>query len=371
MRSFILNLGDWAEATSELTFTQQGAYLHLLRYYYREESPIPLGYANKKSTKKNKSCAKNLEEVQALQFCLQKFFYETEDGWHHSRVDKEIKKYQESTPARMQRQAVKMERSQRFNAERYALFKVLRDNGMSGIDKRTPVHVLRDYARRTGVLEEAERLRDERLGLVRQKDWVNQHLPINGNAAVNVDLPATQAQIITPLVPPYHLKKKKEKGFTAEQDPAAAVAGSEPLVQTAAPSAQSPNTALKKLGDRAPSRVAEYARSLGIKHANPNDEALLALLASGIPVDDLLTAAQESALSGKGWAGLLTIARDRHAASHQNGHQGVNGNGSMATQPDTLLAPPSASGMAEVPRTPDEVRTLLSGLRASILVKPH
>jgi uncharacterized protein YdaU (DUF1376 family) len=80
------HIGDYAQATSHLSFVEDAAYSRLIRKYYAEESPLP---AEKKSVQRLVG-ARTKEERQAVSDMLDEFFELRDDGWHNTRCDREI-----------------------------------------------------------------------------------------------------------------------------------------------------------------------------------------------------------------------------------------------------------------------------------------
>lgn len=82
------HIGDYAQATSHLSFVEDAAYSRLIRKYYAEESPLP---AEIKSIQRLVG-ARTREEKQAVEDVLNEFFELRDDGWHNKRCDAEIAK---------------------------------------------------------------------------------------------------------------------------------------------------------------------------------------------------------------------------------------------------------------------------------------
>lgn len=84
------HIGDYDADTAHLSWSEDMAYTRLLRLYYRKEAPIPADVGQ--------ACrlvrATSKDERKAVESVLQEFFELREDGWHQSRCDGEIGKYQ-------------------------------------------------------------------------------------------------------------------------------------------------------------------------------------------------------------------------------------------------------------------------------------
>ena len=81
------HIGDFVKATAKLSDSQTMAYLRLLWMYYDTEKPL------KPDTKILAfQIGVSVEETELL---LNSFFWLAENGWHHTRCDKEIAEYRE------------------------------------------------------------------------------------------------------------------------------------------------------------------------------------------------------------------------------------------------------------------------------------
>lgn len=84
------HLGDYAEATSHLTFVEDAAYSRLMRKVYATEMPLP---ADVKAVQRLVG-ARSKEERDSVVVVLEEFFVLGDDGWHNTRCDIEITAYQ-------------------------------------------------------------------------------------------------------------------------------------------------------------------------------------------------------------------------------------------------------------------------------------
>lgn len=84
------HIGDYAQATSHLSFIEDAAYSRLIRKYYAEEKNLP---ADVKSVQRLVG-ARTKEEREAVANILDEFFTLESDGWHNKRCDVEIEKFQ-------------------------------------------------------------------------------------------------------------------------------------------------------------------------------------------------------------------------------------------------------------------------------------
>ena len=78
------HIGDWLAGTRFLSLVEKGVYMELLMLYYSEERPI------KRTNFDRITKGYTEEERQAFDYVIDEFFIEENDGFHHSRCDKEI-----------------------------------------------------------------------------------------------------------------------------------------------------------------------------------------------------------------------------------------------------------------------------------------
>ena len=125
MNYFEHHIGDYAEATSHLTFVEDAAYHRLMRKYYAKEMPIP---ADLKQAQRLIG-ARTKEEREAVQAVLEEFFSLEQDGWHQKKCDEVIEKYLSGEPEREVKKANEDNRLKRHREERAKLFKIITDAG--------------------------------------------------------------------------------------------------------------------------------------------------------------------------------------------------------------------------------------------------
>lgn len=85
------HLGDYAEATSHLSFAEDAAYSRLLRKYYATDKPIP---GDIKAVQRLTG-ARTRTEKKAVETVLREFFFYFEGFWHNKRCDLEIARFQD------------------------------------------------------------------------------------------------------------------------------------------------------------------------------------------------------------------------------------------------------------------------------------
>lgn len=90
MHYYQFNIADYRKDTQHLTPMEHYIYRELMDWYYLDESPIP---------KKTQSVLRRLrlgsESVNDLEYVLQEFFTNSEEGWVHGRIDREIYAYKQ------------------------------------------------------------------------------------------------------------------------------------------------------------------------------------------------------------------------------------------------------------------------------------
>lgn len=89
MHYYSHNIGDYRKDTHHLSLLEHGVYRQLLDTYYLSEKPLNLDHATLMRT----HCARNADEVQAIENVLRDFFVHTADGYIHKRCDVEIEAF--------------------------------------------------------------------------------------------------------------------------------------------------------------------------------------------------------------------------------------------------------------------------------------
>lgn len=85
------HIGDYAEATSHLTFVEDAAYSRLIRKYYATEKPLP---SDVKHVQRLIN-ARTRDERNAVALVLNEFFILKDDGWHQARCDHEVARFKD------------------------------------------------------------------------------------------------------------------------------------------------------------------------------------------------------------------------------------------------------------------------------------
>lgn len=126
MNYFEHHIGDYAEATSHLSFVEDAAYSRCIRKYYAKERPLPVDV---KAVQRLVG-ARTKEEKDAVETVLAEFFVLGEDGWRNARCDADIAAFKAGEPEREARKANETARVQRHRDERAALFQQLNAAGL-------------------------------------------------------------------------------------------------------------------------------------------------------------------------------------------------------------------------------------------------
>lgn len=119
------HIGDYAQATSHLTFVEDAAYSRLIRKYYADERPLP---ADLKAVQRLVGAREKIER-EAVETVLNEFFTLEEDGWHQARCDAEIAAASEGQVERDSKKQNERERQRRHRERRKQLFDALRQHG--------------------------------------------------------------------------------------------------------------------------------------------------------------------------------------------------------------------------------------------------
>ena len=127
MNYYELHIGDYIKATAHLSMVEDAAYRRLIDAYYTREAPLPL---DRKAVHKL-ARAQSKDERAAVDYVLDEFFTQADDGWHQSRCDEEIMKYHEKAPRVQEKKENAKERQQRSRERRAAMFEELRSHGIA------------------------------------------------------------------------------------------------------------------------------------------------------------------------------------------------------------------------------------------------
>lgn len=121
------HIGDYIKATAHLSMVEDAAYRRLLDVYYTREAPLPL---DRKAVQKL-ARAQSKDERAAVDYVLDEFFVQHDDGWRQSRCDEEIARYLEKAPRAAEKRDNAKERQQRARQRRAAMFEKLRSHGVT------------------------------------------------------------------------------------------------------------------------------------------------------------------------------------------------------------------------------------------------
>lgn len=127
MNYYEIHIGDYIKATAHLSMLEDAAYRRLMDAYYTREAPLPL---DRKAVHKL-ARAQSKDERAAVDYILDEFFTQADDGWHQSRCDEEIMKYHEKAPRVQEKRENAKERQQRSRERRAAMFDELRSHGIT------------------------------------------------------------------------------------------------------------------------------------------------------------------------------------------------------------------------------------------------
>jgi uncharacterized protein YdaU (DUF1376 family) len=89
MHYYTFNVGDYRRDTAHLSRVEHGIYRDLIDWYYLEEKPIPI---ETESVSRRLRLDSDADKV-ALKNVLDDFFTLESDGYHHSRIDRDIEHY--------------------------------------------------------------------------------------------------------------------------------------------------------------------------------------------------------------------------------------------------------------------------------------
>ena len=89
MNYYSFNIGDYRRDTTYLSRLEHSIYRDLIDWYYLDEKPIPL----ETQVVIRRLRLATEEEAKALQSVLSDFFLQSDDGFHHARIDSDIAEY--------------------------------------------------------------------------------------------------------------------------------------------------------------------------------------------------------------------------------------------------------------------------------------
>lgn len=85
------HLGDYLRDTAHLSMIEDGAYRRLIDAYYIRQQPLPAELRDVYRLVR----AGSKQDKEAVDVVLREFFTQTEEGWSHTRCEKEIARFQE------------------------------------------------------------------------------------------------------------------------------------------------------------------------------------------------------------------------------------------------------------------------------------
>lgn len=121
------HLGDYSKDAGHLSMIEHGAYRLLLDAYYTREGPLP---TDRKACHRLARATSKVER-DVVDTVLEEFFVLSDDGWRHTRCDKEIAKYEEKKPGAAEKRENDKERQRRARERRKQMFEVLSSHGIN------------------------------------------------------------------------------------------------------------------------------------------------------------------------------------------------------------------------------------------------
>ena len=128
MNFYAHHIGDFNTATRHLSRLERAVYRDALDMYYDTEAPLDGGDFDRLA---KRLLCRDAEEVAALQFVLEEFFEQQDDGtWAHHRCDREIAKFNVAQVGAGVVKSNEKQRQTRSRAARSAMFSALREVGV-------------------------------------------------------------------------------------------------------------------------------------------------------------------------------------------------------------------------------------------------
>lgn len=276
------HIGDYAEATAHLSLLEDAIYSRLLRKYYASEQPLP---GDKRKLARLVG-ARTKDELTALDMVLDDFFQLHDDGYHNGRCDREIVAFREGEPERELKKKNEQNRLGNHRAERAKLFKKLTDAGGHA-------------AWNIGIAELRSLVRNIS-GVAGSAPETPEVVDLSRPATPPATAPATPATATQ--TPDTRHQTPIHQGASVKIEQGGPVgparAGSE--IPNPGPGSGSP----VGLGAEAAAAMA----SVGMVDASATHPKLLALLAAGLLVPELVEAARAAVKAGKGFPWALSRA---------------------------------------------------------------
>ncbi len=292
----------WLAATDSLTAMQEGIYLRLVNWMYRNEMPLPLDM---------EECARiarvrGKPELETLPDVIGRYFSQTSAGWVQAKTLHEISRFQQAEPVRQMRRMVDKERKAASRGEQHRLYALAREKGLT-VRPRMRLNELREL-----VGEPIVRMVPK---------------PESVQASEDVSQPdaaADASEFRQPHVPlpTTHIEHPAD----ALLRPADADADAAPDARRLAARLDGgPLESVPKAPEISDERLRTAVQALrdgGLIGINSGHPMLLELLRAGIRDEALTLAAATAAAKGKGFAYALAIAegqmRDAAAANVPN-----------------------------------------------------
>ncbi|HWU35448.1 MAG TPA: YdaU family protein [Methylovorus sp.] len=126
MNYYERHIGDFIKDTVSLSMLEDGAYNRLIDQAYQTEQPLPLDRREIYRLARATSSA----ERKAVDYVLNKFWKETENGYVQKRIQAEIERYQEAQPDQESKKENTRERQRRTRERRKQIFDLLREHGI-------------------------------------------------------------------------------------------------------------------------------------------------------------------------------------------------------------------------------------------------
>lgn len=126
MNYYEFHIGDYLKNTAHLSMLEDSAYRRLIDAYYTREAPLPI-----ERRACHKLCrASSKDEREAVDYVLDEFFTQHDDGWHNDRCDEEIASYYAKKPAAEEKRENAKERQRKARERRKAIFEELSSHGI-------------------------------------------------------------------------------------------------------------------------------------------------------------------------------------------------------------------------------------------------
>lgn len=267
------HVGPWLAATVTLSAAEEGLYSRLCDWAYKQEQPLPLDTEEVLKI----SRAKDKTERDTTMSMVARFFVQTDDGYHHERIEKELANARGRTARAVASRAENAARQKAYRDRRTALYAQANELGLQ-------FH---------GIHATNEQLVEMILKVGATPITRNALRDASHNALCHASHTAAESQTLETSNLPLQEVREIASRVTSR------VMSSHAVTDAGA--------------------LCKRARALGMASVNPGDARLLELLQRGADPEAIVMACSEAVARSKGWGWALARAKGQHE-DHEREH---------------------------------------------------